>query len=187
MISGSRLRRAAPILPLVLAFGAVCAACDPVDGTGTYALWEVCEHPSGAFHFHYLAPPWEPAGGFSEEAPVLLLDPSSEPPVAVDDPGARVRLEAWVSGADTVAEEAAARRARWEADGYAVDAPETFSNQAGDVGAVQRARSGESQVAEVLFDGADVVVLSLWGRGSVGGEDFRLLLESFEPRASGAQ
>jgi len=67
-----------------------------------------------------------------------------------------------------------------------VDEAETFFNGAGDLGVVQRASSGELRVVEVLFDGAFVVGLSLWGRGSTGGEDYRLLLESFEPRGSGA-
>jgi len=180
-----RLRRAVALVALAPALCGICAACDLVDGAGTYALWDVCEHPAEAFHFHYLAPPWEKASGFSAEAPMLLLDPSSEPSSEVGDPGARVRLEAFASEAASVADEVAARRARWAEDGYAVDATETFTNRAGDLGVVQRASRGELRVIEVLFDGACVVGLSLWGRGSIGGEDYRLLLEGFEPRGSG--
>jgi hypothetical protein len=185
MIPGRRLHAAvvSSCLAAVLSLG---AACDPVDGTDPYALWNVFEHPTEAFHFHYLDPPWETAPGFSIQAPVFLLDPSSEPSAEAGDPGARVRLEAYCSEAVTVADEAAARRARWAGDGYAVEEPELFSNRAGDVGIVQRASRGESQVAEVLFGAGGVVVLSLWGRGSIAGEDFRLLLEGFEPRGSGA-
>jgi hypothetical protein len=186
MIASERLRRVVVPIAFVLALCGLCTACDPVDGTQMYALWEVCDHPAGAFHFHYLEPPWEKARGFSADAPVFLLDPSSEPSGQVDDPGARVRLEAYASEADSVAEEAEARRARWIDDGYIVDAPETFSNRAGDVGIVQRASFGGSRVAEVFFDGVGIAVLSLWGRGSIGDEDYRLLLESFEPRGSGA-
>jgi hypothetical protein len=186
MIAGERLRRAVVLVAFASTFFGIFSACDSVDGTETYALWEVCEHPAGAFHFHYLEPPWERAKEFSAETPVFLLDPSSEPSGEVDDPGARVRLEAYASEAASVADEAAARRARWIEDGYTVDAPETFSNRAGDVGIVQRASRGESRVAEVFFDGAVVVALSLWGRGSISGEDYSLLLESFEPRGSGA-
>jgi hypothetical protein len=186
MIASARLHRAVALIAFVPAFCGICPACDPVDGTETYALWEVCEHPAGAFHFHYLEPPWEMAPGFSTEEPVFLLDPSSDPSGQADDPGARVRLEAYASEADSVADEAAARRARWIEDGYIVDAPETFSNRAGDVGVIQRASSGESRVAEVFFEAAGVAALSLWGAGSIGGEDYRLLLESFEPRGSGA-
>jgi hypothetical protein len=185
MITRGRLRRAAVLVALASAFGGIFAACDPVDGTETYALWEVCEHPTGAFHFHYLEPPWEAAPGFSAVAPVFLLDPSSEPSGQAGDPGARLRLEAYASEAAGVAEEAAVRRARWIEEGYIVDAPETFSNRAGDVGVVQIASRDEFRVAEVFFDGDGVAALSLWGAGSVGDEDCRLLLESFEPRGSG--
>jgi len=162
------------------------AACDPVEGTDPYSLWEVCEHPAGAFHFHYLEPPWEPASGFSTQAPVFLLDPSGEPSAEVGDPGARVRLEAYVGEAASVADEAASRRGRWAEDGYAVGEPALFSSRAGDVGIVQRASLGESQVAEVFFGGGGVAVLSLWGRGTISGDDYSLLLEGFEPRGSGA-
>lgn len=185
MTAGRRSSRAA-LLPFAVAALVFGAACDPVDGTGVYALWEVCEHPTGAFHFHYLEPPWEPAPGFAAAAPVFLLDPSGEPASAADDPGARVRLEAYPSEAGSVADEAAARRAHWQLAGFTVDAPQTFTNRAGDLGIVQRAALGESRIAEVFFDGAAVVGLSLWGRGSIAGEDYRMLLESFEPRASGA-
>jgi hypothetical protein len=184
MTAGRRLSRAVASSCLAVALG-LCA-CDLVDGTDPYALWTVFEHPTGAFHFHYLDPPWEPAPGFSAQAPVLLLDPSSGPAGEDADPGARVRLEAYVGEADVVAGEAAARRDLWVEDGYEVDEPELFSNRAGDVGLVQRASRGESQVAEVFFGGGGVSVLSLWGRGSIADDDFRLLLEGFEPREHGA-
>jgi hypothetical protein len=184
MSLGAGQRRSLAGLALAASVAALGAACDPVDGTDPYALWEVQAHPDGAFHFHYLAPPWEPADGFSDRAPVLLLDPTGEPPADAGDPGARVRLEAWQGAAASVAEAAAARRERWQGAGYAVAAPETFANAAGDLGAVQRAAIGETRVVEVLFDTADgVVALSLWGRGRLDAGDFLLLLESFEPRA----
>ena len=69
---------------------------------------------------------------------------------------------------------------------FSVGDPETYVNRAGDVGSVQRAERGEGRVAELILDGGGVVVMSLWGRGSIGGEDFRLILDGFEPRGSGA-
>ena len=184
MNSGERLRLAVRAIALAAASSGLIAACDPVDGAEPYALWDVCEHPDGAFHFHVLEPPWERAHGFSKAAPVLLLDPS-EDPGETPDPGARARLDAWVSGADSVADEAEARSAYWEGEGFAVEAAETYENRAGDLGIVQRASRGKSRVAELIFEGSSVVVISLWGRGSIGGEDFRFLLDGFEPRASG--
>jgi len=185
MTAGRCLRRAIVSSCFAAVFG-LGAACDPVDGTDPYALWEEFEHPTGAFHFHYLDPPWEPASGFSTQAPVFVLSQSSEPSVEAANPGARVRLEAYISEAASVADEAATRRGMWDEGEYVVGEPELFSNRAGDVGIVQRALRGESQVAEVFFGGGAVTVLSLWGRGSIAGEDYRLLLEGFEPRGSGA-
>lgn len=186
MNSGERLRLAVRAIALAAASSGLIAACDPVDGAEPYALWDVCEHPDGAFHFHVLEPPWERVHGFSDEAPALLLDPSEDPGGETPDPGARARLGAWASGAASVADEAGARRAHWEGEGFAVEAAETYENRAGDLGIVQRASRGESRMAELIFEGGSVVVMSLWGRGSIAGEDFRLLLDGFEPRASGA-
>jgi hypothetical protein len=169
------------------AIAALGAACDPVDGTDPYALWRACEHPGGAFHFHYLDPPWEKIDDAPAEAPVLLLDEAGEDAEDAGTPGARVRLEAYDRAGGTVAGEADARRADWTASGYAVGAPETFTNRAGDEGVVQRASGAGLGVAEVMFASGDgVAVLSLWGESSFTGEDFLLLMRSFEPRPSGS-
>jgi hypothetical protein len=174
--------RTRAILAILGAVG-LLASCDAVDGSEPYALWRVYEHPTGAFHFHYLEPPWEAADGSAADRPVLVLDPSGEDA----GPGADVRLEAYYGEATTAAVEVEARRARWQADGYAVDAAEPFENRAGDVGFALRASDGSFEVAEVLLDsGPGVAVLSLWGDSSLGGPDFRLLMKGFEPRRSGS-
>jgi hypothetical protein len=180
MTTGRLPRRAALAAALLLA-----AACDTVDGTDPYALWEVCEHPDAAFHFHYLDPPWEPAPGFSLEGPVFLLDPSEDPAADPADPGARARLEAYAA-AGNLAAEAAALRVGWEGLGFDVAEPELFVNRAGDVGVAQRAVRDELRVVDVILEGDRVVVLSLWSRAAVEGGDFDLLLAGFEPRGSGA-
>lgn len=176
---------AARIATALACAAALGVACDPVDGTDPYALWRVCEHPLGAFHFHYLDPPWERVDDAPAEAPVLLLDGSGDAAGDAGAPGARVRLEAYHRAGVAVADEAAARGALWSAAGYAVGPPEAFSNRAGDEGVVQRAEADGLAVAEVMLPGGGgVAVLSLWGEPSLAGEDFLLLLRGFEPRAS---
>lgn len=185
MTRSPRQRRVAAIVAFAAALAGT-AACDPVDGTDPYALWEAHEPADGAFHFHTLEPPWEAGEDGTADAPVRVLDPSGEAATPSTGPGARARVEARRVDAASAAEAAQSRRAGWEAAGYAVDAPEIFASRAHDLGVAQRAARGEIEAVDVLFERADgVVLLTLWGEGSLATDDFRLLLEGFEPRGSG--
>jgi len=166
---------------------ALFAACSPKDGGDPYALWRAYEHPMGAFHFHALSPPWEEADESIAEHLVLLLDPShsSSAQDAGAFPGARVRLEAYLADGGDLGAAAAERVALWQAAGYEVEDAMEFVNRAGDEGLVVRAADAELHLAEVLFAGDEgIALLSLWGTAPFD-DDFVLLMESFEPRASG--
>jgi hypothetical protein len=171
----------------VVCAAALFAACDPIDGGDPYALWRAYEHPDGAFHFHALSPPWEDATESIAEHPVLVLDPSnaSNEQDAGIVPGARARLEAFLADSSDIAAEASERRDLWQAAGYEVEDAVEFVNRAGDEGLAVRGVNEHLHFAEVLFlSDEGVALLSLWGTAPFD-DDFALLMESFEPRASG--
>jgi hypothetical protein len=165
---------------------AACAACSYTDGTDPYALWQIFEHPTEAFHFHYPSPPWETAEDTGPERAVLVVDPDTDEH-GDDHPNARLRLEVWVINNNPVADVVSYRCDHWEGLGYQVDPPKVYWNDALDEGIRVEATDGQYlRVTEVFYPlGGRTALLSLWVKGESDRSDLELLIEGFEPRGSG--
>ncbi len=172
------MRRAVAFLATL----AVLAACGTIDGEDPYALWRVHEHPAGAFHFHYPAPPFDAAEGFTDAHPVMEVAPEDGDAAA----WARYRLEARLTECADLDEAAAGEAAALADGGFGVGPPEPRWNRASDEGVEIRAGDGGIGAVVFLLRGeAGVVSISLAGTGDMEHPDVELLLDGFEPRSSG--
>ena len=170
----------------LLIFSVLCAACSDTDGNDPYALWRTFEHPTQAFHFHYLSPPWESAEDTGPERAVLAVDPDADK-FGDDHPNARLRLEVWVINDNPVSDVVSYRFDYWTGLGYQVDPPRVYWNGAQDEGIRLEAADGQYlRVTEVFYSlGGRTALLSLWENGESDRGDLELLIEGFEPRGSG--
>ena len=169
----------------LLIFSVVCVACSDTDGTDPYALWQTFEHPTQAFHFHYLSPPWESVEDTGPERAVLAVDPDTDGLVD-DHPNARLRLEVWLVNDNPVSDVVGDRHDHWVGLGYHVDPPRLYWNGADDEGVRVEAADGPYlRVTEVFYSlGGRTALLSLWVNGEADRSDLELLIEGFEPRGS---
>ena len=172
---------------LMLIFSVVCVACADTDGTDPYALWQTFEHPTSAFHFHYLSPPWESVEDNGLERAVFAVDPDID---GLEDnhPNARLRLEVWMIDDAPIADVVSSRHDHWAELGYHVDDPPgIYWNGADDEGVRLEATDGQYlRVTEVFYSFDErTALLSLWVNGESDRSDLELLIEGFEPRGSG--
>jgi len=182
----TRFRATTGMRSIALAIAVAIAAAPGCEreGEDPYALWETYDHPDGAFHFHYLSPPWEKADDHARRHPVLVVVPSG-------GGDARLRLEAALTGEITEPAAADVERSALQDEGYEVEDPAAYESRAGDEGIMVRASGGSGWVIAVYQAGAEGVAgLEIRGFDDAVGPDdadIRLLVAGFEPRASGEE
>ncbi len=167
---------------LVVCF-ALCpfAGCDE-DGTGPYALWNHWSHPDGLFHFYYLSPPWTVHSESTDVHPVMVVHPYDE--ATCDGLGAAMRLEAFVSPADTAAGLSGRRRSEWQSAGYQLETA-GYRNANGDEGLYFEGHAPEHKVVEVFYDTPHgAVAFSVWIHDVRLSADVMLLVAGFAPGAA---
>lgn len=186
----ARQRSAAARLAIAIAASIAVAGCGEQDGESTHFPGTVAyDSPDGAYHFHYLSPPWIPVKLLGMATPVFVVPPPEITSVTSEaDAPFSLRIEPVAAPAEQAIQE----RAR-------TLSPPLPADRIRDVMSLTGGRAGQ----ELSWQEGSVFRREAYLAGAQAGSSFRLrftaqrdiaadpmitqMIVSFEPHSSGVE
>ncbi|MDJ0764677.1 MAG: hypothetical protein QNJ97_16985 [Myxococcota bacterium] len=178
------------VIALICVASGFMLACDPVDGTDPYALWETFEGAQASYRFRYLSPPWEDISPSDTTEWLLVVNPRAPAFNPAGLPGDGIRGQ-MILGVRTVGDgdaydAAEADLAKWSEaqEVFFAETAQPFTNLKGDEGFRVSARSEDRYLTAAYWDldGDNIGVMTIVGKHDLDTADIALLLRSFEPK-----